>query len=245
MHDYVPYRASFDLDDGDMVGLGELLGLEPGFMTGNLDVAGSFTGELRPGQSIPASLDGMMDLKIAAGTIRREIPAVFAIALASDFFNPFAKHERVRFDRLETLLEFKGGQMVTDSFTLEGPDVRAFASGDVNVGSDPHDVNVEVVLFLFRPVDSVLEKIPLLNIVLLGPNENLLAAHFELGGPWGDPTARLVPLRSLASGPGSLVFETLPSLLQRGIKALGEWFSFDEPTEFPSLDPRVSSAADS
>jgi len=245
MHDHVPYRTSFNLDGGDMVHLGELLGLDPGVMTGNVDVAGSFIGELRPGQSIPASLDGMMDLKIGAGTIRREIPAVFAIVLASDLFNPFAKHERVRFDRLETLLEFEAGQMTTDSFTLEGPDVRAFASGDVNVGSDPHNIDLEVVLFLFRPVDTVLEKIPLLNIVLLGPNENLLAAHFELEGPWKDPTARLVPLRSLASGPGSLVFETLPALLQRGIKALGAWFSLDETTEVPSLDPRLSSAAES
>ena len=92
-----------------MVHLGELLGLEPGVMTGNVDVAGSFTGELRAGQSIPFALDGMMDLKIGAGTIRREIPAVFAIALASDFFNPFAKRELVRFDRLETLLEFEAG----------------------------------------------------------------------------------------------------------------------------------------
>jgi hypothetical protein len=243
--DHVPYRASFDIDSGDMVHLGELFGLENGVMTGNVEVAGSFTGELRPGQPMPASLEGMLDLEVKSGTIRQEIPAALAIALASDLVNPFARREQVRFDRIKTLLEFDRGQMRTDSFTLEGPDVRAFASGDVEVADEDHQLDLEVVLFLFRPVDNVIDKIPLLNLVLLGPNDNLLAAHFKLGGPWQDPEARLVPLRTLATGPGSLVFETLPSLVQRGIKALGALFTFEPDGEVQILDPPVSSNADS
>ena len=115
-------------------------------------------------------------------------------------------------------LEFEQGQLQTESFKLEGPDVRAFASGGVDIGREPHPVDAEVVLFLFRPIDSVLEKIPLLNLLLLGTNRNLVAAHFDLEGPWSDPKARLLPLRSLATGPGSLVFETLPKLLLRGLQ---------------------------
>jgi hypothetical protein len=152
---------------------------------------------------------------------------VAAIALASAMFNPFAQRETVRYDRIDTLLEFEQGRLQADSFKMEGPDVRAFASGSVDVGREPHPVDAEVVLFLFRPIDIVLEKIPLLNLLLLGSNENLVAAHFELEGPWSDPKARLIPLRSLATGPASLIFDTLPKLLLRGLQELDLLFSLE------------------
>ncbi len=83
----------------------------------------------------------------------------------------------------------------------------------------------------------------------LAINENLLAAHFELEGSWDDPQASLIPLRSLATGPGSLVFETLPSLVQRGIKALGSFLSFEdtaeETAEIPTPKPQAPSRTDS
>jgi hypothetical protein len=241
----VPYELSFAIGDGDVSMLSALVGLPAELASGRADVAGSFAGALEPEASPAGTLSGLLEFEARDGTIRQAVPAVIAIALASEMLNPFRGHEEVRYARMHTLLEFEQGRLRTDGFALEGPDLRAFASGEIDVGREPHPVDLEVVLFLFRPVDSVLEKIPLVNLLLLGPNENLVAAHFELEGPWDDPEARLVPLRSLAQGPGSFVFEAFPALVQRGLRALdsllgrGDVAEQEQP-EPPAATPRES-----
>ncbi|GAG21580.1 unnamed protein product, partial [marine sediment metagenome] len=56
----------------------------------------------------------------------------------------------------------------------------------------------------------------------------LVGAHFQLTGPWEDPKATAVPLRALASGPASiveqgptsLVLESIPMFMMKGIQAI-------------------------
>jgi len=144
-----------------------------------------------------------------------------AVALASDVLTPLTKLDRVRYERMRALLELGHGRLTTDSLSVDGPDARAFARGEVVIGEKPHALDVELVLFLFRPMDWVLDKIPIVNFLLLGPNRNLIAAHYQIGGSWEEPSARLVPLESFTKGPGTLVFERLPSIVERGLEALG------------------------
>ena len=112
--------------------------------------------------------------------------------------------------------------MSTDAFNLDGPDLRMFASGRLDLARPPHGIEAEVVLFLFRQIDRAIEKIPILNSILLGENENLVAAYFELEGPWEDPVARSRPLRTLREGPGSGVIQGIPRVVERGVRAIGE-----------------------
>jgi hypothetical protein len=239
--DAVPFELSFAVEDGDVTALAALAGLPRELATGRLDAAGSLAGSLDPGGSLAAGLSGLLEIQARDGSIRQAVPAAVAVALASEMFNRFSGRETVRYDSIETLLEFEQGRLQTDSFKLEGPDVRAFASGTLDVGREPHPLDAEVVLFLFRPIDSVLDKIPLVNLLLLGSNENLVAAHFELEGPWSDPKAQLLPLRSLATGPASLVLETLPGLLLRGLQEFDSLFS-REPEAKRAIPPTAPPA---
>ena len=218
--DAVPFDLAFSIEGGDVTALAGVAGLPSTVATGRLAAAGSLAGVLDPNAPLSRTLAGQLEIEITDGVIRRQIPAVVAIALASEMFNPFARREEARFDRIHTLIEISGGRLHSDALELDGPDVRAFASGGVDIASSPHATDVQVALFLFRPVDAVLDKIPIVNLLLLGRNENLVAAHFALTGPWNQPEAKLVPLRSFASGPGSLVFETMPDLVRRGLRAL-------------------------
>ncbi len=238
----VAFQLDFTIEDGDVPMMAKLVKLPPDFITGRIDGAGSLGGVLVPGQRLSSTLEGIVEFSARDGTIRQTVPAVMALALASGAFNPFATREKVRYDRLESILELDRGKLHTEKFVIEGPDVRAFASGDASVGEKPHPLDVEVVLFLFRPVDSILQKIPIVNFLLLGKNDNLLAAHYELEGTWQEPDARLLPLRSLASGPASLVFERLPSLMKRSIKALGGLMDPGPPESFPLPVPAAAPA---
>lgn len=232
--DAVPVGLRFEIEDGDLATLATSIGLPRHLVTGTLTADGSLTTTLRTEASSAADLTGRIGLAARDGTIGRAIPAALAIALASEAVNPFARRERAHYDSLQTELSFQAGMLHSDGLSLEGPDVRAFASGGVDVAREPHDLDVEVALFLFRPIDSLLGLIPIVNRLLLGPNDNLVAAHYRLEGPWDEPEATLLPFRSFTSGPGTVVFETLPSLVRRGIEALDTLFGQGEAAPRPS-----------
>jgi len=217
----VPYRVSFSIRDGDVPGLAKQLELPADVATGRIDLEGSFEGNLAPGVPGSQDLSGLLSARARDGEIRRVLPAVVAIALASRSFNPFTGRDQIRFDTAETVLEFGAGSMRTSAFSIDGPDLRVFASGNLSLASPTHEVDAHVVLFLFRQIDNLIGKIPVLNLLLLGTNENLLAAYYDLSGPWSQPEAELVPLRSLATGPASLVLKGLPYLVRKSLQAIG------------------------
>jgi hypothetical protein len=232
--DAAPFQLSFEIFDGDLPTLGAAVRLPAEIASGRVDVAGSLEGSFDPAAPLAAGLAGLIEVDAREGTLRKEVPAVMALALASEVLSPIGRRERVRYDRIRTLLELDRGRLSTESLSLDGPDARAFASGRVALGKPPHAIEAQVVLFLFRPMDRVLDKIPIVNFLLLGPNRNLLAAHYELAGSWEDPNVRLVPLETLASGPGTLVFERLPSIVERGLEALGGIFGRTGPEPAPA-----------
>lgn len=226
-----PFQLSFEIQGGDLPSVGATVKLPPEIASGRVDAVGSLDGRFDPTAPLSDSLEGLIDVDARDGKLRKDVPAVMAIALASDVLAPLARREWVRFDQMKSLLELGHGQLRTDSLTLDGPDARAFASGEVSIGKKPHAIDIELVLFLFRNVDRVLDKIPIVNFVLLGPNRNLLAAHYSLSGSWEAPSARLVPLDTLTAGPGTLVFEGLPSIVTRGLAALGGLLGSDPVAE--------------
>jgi hypothetical protein len=234
--DAVPFQLGLALSGGDVAALLEQLGLSPDAATGRVEISGSLQGSMRPGESPFAELSGTLSIDATEGEIRREVPPFAAIALASNAFNPFANRDSIRYSRVATVFEFSEGVMRTESLSLDGPDLRALASGEVALAHPPNEIRGEVALFLFRQLDRALEKIPLLNLLLLGTNENLIAAYFKLSGPWGEPSAKLVPLRSLATGPGSLVLQDLPKLVLNGVRSMIQQNRRTEP-EPPAREP--------
>ena len=86
-----------------------------------------------------------------------------------------------------------------------------------------------VATFLFEVV----------NFLLLGRDQSILAATVALDGTWQEPRARLVPLRSLTSGPGQFVFENVSELVRRGFGALGSLF--EGPAAAPPAPPAAPS----
>jgi hypothetical protein len=216
-----PFQLSFEILEGDLSTLGAALELPGDLATGQVDMAGSVEGAFDPNASLGVSLDGLIEVSARDGSLRKQVSAAMAVALGGDVLTRISKLERIRYERMRALFELGHGRVVTDALSVDGPDARAFARGGVRIGEKPHLLEVELVLFLFRNVDWVLDKIPIVNFLLLGPNRNLLAAHYQISGSWEEPSARLVPVQSFTRGPGTLVFEGLPSIVERGLEALG------------------------
>jgi hypothetical protein len=227
--DEVPYEVRFTLDGGDVSDLVARGGFDGEAATGRLDLRGALSGSLRPGRRTIAGVSGLLRLEASNGTIQRSVPPILAVALASETFSGFSSREHVQYRRCATTLSFAEGRVSTDSFDLDGPDVRLFASGELDLVHPPFEIDAEVVLFLFRQIDRALGKIPLLNVLLLGDNNNLVAAYYKLVGPWEAPEAVGKPLRTLGQGPGTVLIEQIPKIVKKGMEALGELLIGPQP----------------
>ena len=199
-----------------------------GQATGSLSAWATLEGSVGPEGPALADLTGAVEIEARDGEIWRKLPPVLSIALASESFNPFADRETIRFASVKTHLDIEDGRMHTESFVLDGPDLRVFADGNIDLAQPPHRVDANVALFLFRHLDQAIDLIPVLNMLLLGTDDNLVAAHFELSGPWDETKAKLVPLRSLSAGPASLVVEGIPNIVRKGFNAIGAIFEDEE-----------------
>jgi hypothetical protein len=81
---------------------------------------------------------------------------------------------------------------------------------------------------------------PLLNRMLLGPDENLVSTYFAVSGPWAEPEGTLIPTKSFASGPASFVLEGLPAFVRGGLSTLERVLtgSAARPESAPPADDR-------
>ena len=237
--DEVPFQLRFDLKSGDAVAIAKLFKLPPNQINGHVDLVGSFDGILIPGTSIYAALRGRLKVSATNGLIRKKAPPVAAVSRATKSLEDFDPSEVIQYQNLEAVLEFHDGEMRTDAFTLEGPELGVLASGDVELMSKDKQMDVKVALFLFPTLDRVLGKIPILSQILLGTDANLVAAYYHVTGPWGDPEVKPILLPASA-GPASVVLQGVPMFVKRGFKALGSLIR-SEPPE-PDVPPPAESA---
>jgi hypothetical protein len=85
---------------------------------------------------------------------------------------------------------------------------------------EPYRLEGVVGLFFFPGLDSLIDRVPILNRVILGRNDNLVGAYFEITGEWGDPKASLIPIQTIATGPTGFLTEGIPGFVLGGIKRI-------------------------
>lgn len=217
----VPAQLRFTLDDARVSDLLAALSDDPTPGSGTADLSVRLAGPMRPGTPLLASLGGDARITARDGELGIELPMLLAIAKASTTFNPFGSASGLRFDRIDTELRIEDGRIATkESITLESPDLRLAISGSLDLRERPHRLEAVVGCFFFKPLDQVLGLMPFVSRILLGPDRSLFGTYFELTGPWEDPKAGLIPLRTLAFGPTSFLLQDVPAFVERGIDGI-------------------------
>jgi hypothetical protein len=239
----LPDRALFTMEtsltDGDVETLLRVVGTGEGVRGGVVAVEASLAGALAPGLPLLSRLSGDASVEATAGAIEASVPALLALALATDTLNAFGGHDQIRYDTVKTDLHFSEGRVSTEAFDIDGPDLRMFVSGELDLLREPHLIEAELALFLFRHIDQALVNIPIVNALLLGGNDNLMAAYFSLTGPWEDPVARPMALRTLTESPAGDVLTGIPRVVAQGLRALGTILGGGGDTRDSKPSPRA------
>ena len=221
----VRYGLRFQLEDTDLADLTRTMGLEDRVLSGSGVAAGVAEGELHPGRHPLAQSRGHVSAHARDGEIHEKLPAFIAIAVESDTFNPFRSRDTLPYSAIDAEFRLTDGRLVSDSFRVEAPSLRVLAAGEADLIADPKQLEAVVGLFFFRGLDNLISMFPYLDRLLLGPDENFVGAYFAMTGPWDGPEARLIPVKSLTSGPAGFVLEGLPRFVIGGIKRIQSVFT--------------------
>ena len=217
--DRLPFRAAALAEGVEISDVVLAAGAAKSDLTGSLHGSGSIDGELLAGQSPLAAARGLLSLHGRNGVIRRNLSPFLAIAVANDRLNPFREEDEIAYKAIDLVVRVEDGAFRSEFAALDAPSVRMVGTGELGVSS-PHDLEVVLGIFFFPGLDSLIDRLPLLNRVILGHNRNLLGAYYALSGSWSEPTARLIPIKSIAAGPASFVLEDIPAFVWGGLKRI-------------------------
>jgi hypothetical protein len=221
----LPYRTRVRLVDAQARGVVDKIGFEPDEATGTVNVQGDLHGELRPGRRVIAGMEGTLEVQARDGAILRHLPAVLAVAKATDTFNPFGSRDEIRYSAIDASLRIERGQVHADELRITGRDLRLLATGQVDALDPEHPIEAVVGIFFFKAIDRVIGVVPLLSDLILGEDDSLMGAYVQLTGPWKSPDSALVPLKTVASGPASFAIEGVPRFVKRAVTAIQSAFT--------------------
>jgi hypothetical protein len=238
--DDLPFFAQAQFAGVDLLAIWKAADLEHGTLAGTLHGAGAIAGQLRPGLNPLGDATGLLAMHARAGTVNEKIPVMLAIALASDQFNPFGARDELPYDAIDAVARVKNGKLVFDSVQLHAPTLRMGATGKGGV-VEPYALEGVVGLFFFPGLDSLIDRVPIFNRVILGKNNNLVGAYFSLTGRWDAPEASLIPIQSIATGPAGFLTEGLPGFVMGGIKRIQSVLLPSEGAALPADPGRADS----
>jgi hypothetical protein len=214
----LPFRIELQVQKMDLSDLSASSGREKELLSGRLLGGGVVAGRLHEGLPLLSDAEGLISLHAREGKIHQELPLFVAIAVASDRFDPFRSRDEMPYTAIDLVGRVEGGRLHSEFLALDAPSLGMMVSGQVGL-VPPHGAEAVVGLFFFPTLDSLINRVPVLNRVILGRDENLVGAYFAMTGTWKKPKAQLIPIKSLAEGPAHFMLEG-PGFVWSGLKRL-------------------------
>lgn len=214
----LPFRLELQVRKMDLVDVTRAAGREDELLSGHLFGAGVVSGRLHEGRSLLADADGVLSLHAREGKIHQQLPVFVAIAVASDRFDPFRYRDEIPYTAIDFVGRIEKGRLYSESLSLDAQSLGMVVSGQADLVK-PYATEAVTGLFFLRTLDSLINRVPVLNRVILGRDENLVGAYFAITGSWPELKAKLIPIKSFAEGPAHFMFAG-PSFVWNGLKRL-------------------------
>ncbi|MBI3803810.1 MAG: AsmA-like C-terminal domain-containing protein [Nitrospirae bacterium] len=176
-------------------------------MSGRALIAGGLNTEGRTFQDFKSNLKGKLVVYLEKGTIYRFKTLANIFSLMNLRSLPELNAKGIVYDAFSGTLGINQGKVTLYNTVLYGRDVRVISDGEIDLGKDRLDLLMGVQVF--RLVDDILRKIPLLGPILLGQDKMFIASYFEVKGKITEPRVEFKPFKTLK--------ESTLSVLRRAI----------------------------
>ncbi len=226
------FQFKIDVKGADADTVRGYMGLEEGALTGRAFANGKLGGRLEPGRLFLEQAEVDLAARFEDGTLEK-LPATIALARLPSLQGVRALFgQPLPYDTITAHFRIQAGVLRTENFSLQGPELRILAAGDIDLLSEDLQADMTVALLLLQTVDWMIEKLPIVRDLVLGKDRSLVAIYFRLEGPWEKPRARLVT-------PGAIRAPTdwAARMIGSGVAKLIGLFSIGESrTESPTDD---------
>lgn len=200
--DHAPFALSVELSGADAAGIGEVLRFAPDSLAGTAAAKGTLAGKLTPARKLLADAEVDLALDVRNGTLAN-LPLLLAVArFASPLGWTGLFGRPLPYSRMQADIAIRDGKLRTENFSLDGPELRMLAAGEIDLLPDDTPLDMVLALLFLRTVDQVLERVPLVGSFLLGENKSLVTLYFRVNGPWKDPGGMPLPPQGIASAAG-------------------------------------------
>ena len=203
-HSDVPFELRLLVDDADVASFCEPMLISRGTLEGRVGLTGRVGGRLDPVRRFVESADFDLDFAARDGTVRN-LPAVMVLARLPSLAGVRGLLGRpLPYDRIELQLNLHDGVLEIRDFKLSGAELRALASGTIDLASESKEADVIVALLFLETVDKLIGAIPIVGDMLLGEDQNLLSTWFRVDGPWNAPRAHMMAPAAISAAAGAI-----------------------------------------
>jgi hypothetical protein len=170
-------------------------------MTGKLNLTGNVETIGKDGAERKQNLNGVFNLRIEDGIIRRMriIVQILNLLDLSRWFTlqmPDLAKDGIRFRSITGDFKIAKGVYETQNLIVDSNDLRMTGAGKIDVPKD--EIDFVVAVRPFAGIDTVINYIPLIGRGIAAIKNSFLVAAFSIKGSIDDPTIAPAPLSTLS-----------------------------------------------
>ena len=212
--------------------------LEKRLATGLMSVDGTLQGDGKNPRGVLPTLKGTLKFSIVDGHIKRGvvIPKILALMNLPGMLQGTVDLEKdgYPFDRQTGTFAVADGRIVSKDMVLDGPIVKMTAAGQYDMVHD--ELDVVTVASPLSPYFELLQKIPIVHLLLEGEERGVDLAMFSVKGSIHAPTIEPLAVESVASG--------LTGFARLALTILNNTLTLPQKILFPEEDTDPASSSD-
>jgi len=181
-------------------------------ITGNTNLSGSFTSTYKKGEEIIPNMNGLFNIQVQNGEIRRSKLFSKSIAKArqKNKISPDAPnkiYKSMPFNLIDADFSIKNSIIKTDNLILTSPAINLTAIGTINLKKK--DLDFTVGTQVLKTIGKILGNIPIAGDLFTIDNKALTLGYFKVNGSFNSPSVKALPFKSLGLGIKRFFFSIL------------------------------------
>ena len=195
-------------DDGDLAAVIKCLLDKAGIISGAIDLKANISSD-GSGQDLYNNLQGGVELNSQGGRVEKYggLAKFFTFLNFGELFRgqgPEFGKEGFPYDKLTARADVEEGKVLIREAVMDGPSIKVVCEGNVDLVN--RKLDLELLVIPVMAVDSVIDKIPLVNFIL---GKNFVSIPIKVTGDISNPDVTAVSPSNVSFGLLGLIKQTL------------------------------------